>query len=411
MKKIHIFKTILWAAAICLVWACGKDLEKGPIFKDSVAPSPVTEVVVTNTSGGAVITYQMPKDLDLLRVEASFMRGDQKIVKSSSIYSNKILIDGLKSGQTLDISVSAVDRSNNYSTPVKVTASPLRAPIDDLFDSFGLKEDFGGVRLSYNNKDLLQVEIQILKLNETNGLYQYKSSAFIDTDKKNGFSFRGFEDVPGKFAVVAIDRWNNISDTAFAVLTPIKEVKLDINKFKKISPAIPNDSPVAFGWVIENMWNNNNGGSGYHSAQDEPGGGSLMEPYNEPYPVISFDLGVTAYISRFKFWQRTGTWMYTHGNPRLFEVWGIDKIPAGYDGKSLTGWTRLVVDGEVIKPSGAPLGQNSAEDVASATSGEEFECADPGKPIRYIRFVNQKNWSGAKFMHIMEVNFWGNIIQ
>ncbi|PWJ57948.1 uncharacterized protein DUF5126 [Dyadobacter jejuensis] len=409
MKSYAQIKCLFFSTLMALLFSCGDDNFHGPIEKDNTPPAPVTEVQVKNTAGGAELVYQLPSDPDLLRIEATFSRGTEIITKTSSVFKNVITLDGLKSGQEIDVTLTSVDRSNNHSTPVVVKVTPLRAPIDDLFDSFSLKEDFGGVRLSYDNKSEVQVEIQILKKNKESGLYQYQSSAFISNNQRTGYSFRGFEPEQADFAAVAIDRWNNISDTIFANITPIQEQLLDIQKFKKIAPAIPNDSKDAFGWIIENLWNNNINGSGFHTSQTD--GGALIAPYTEPYPVFSFDLGVTANISRIKFWQRQGTWIFAHGNPRNFEIWGIDKIPANYDGTSMEGWTRLVEEGEVKKPSGAALGQNSADDVAQAASGEEFESVDPSKPIRYIRFVNKKNWSGANFIHIMEINLWGKVLE
>ncbi|WP_025764447.1 DUF5000 domain-containing lipoprotein [Dyadobacter tibetensis] len=409
MKLYENLKRISTLLMVAMLLACGEENSRGPIEKDNTPPAPVSEVLVKNTPGGAELVYVLPSDPDLLRVEASFVRGDIKITKTSSVYKNMISLDGLKSGQQLEVTLTTVDRSNNHSQPVVVTVSPLKAPIDELYDSFTLKEDFGGVRLSYDNKNQVQVELQILKKNGQSGLYEYQSSAFISNNQRSGYSFRGFDPTEAEFAAVAIDRWNNISDTIYAKVTPIKEQLLDIQKFKKVVPAIPNDSKDAFGWVIENLWNNNVNGSGFHTSQTDAG--ALIVPYTEPYPAFSFDLGVTANISRIKFWQRQGTWIFAHGNPRYFEIWGIDKIPDNYDGTSMIGWTKLVEDGEVLKPSGAPLGQNSADDVAQAAAGEEFESIDPSKPIRYIRVINKKNWSGAKFLHLMEINLWGKVIE
>ena len=130
--------------------------------------------------------------------------------------------------------------------------------------------------------------------------------------------------------------------------------------------------------------------------------------------MFTVDLGVVAKLSRFKFWQRQGDGgccgVYSHGNPRYFEVWGIAEIPAD-NGASLEGWTRLIENGEVVKPSGAPIGSNSAEDLAQAAKGEEFEFSIEAPPVRYIRFVNMESWSTGKFMHLMELNFWGQIVE
>ena len=134
----------------------------------------------------------------------------------------------------------------------------------------------------------------------------------------------------------------------------------------------------------------------------------MVPPYSEGYHIFTLDLGVLAKLSRFKFWQRQGSWVFTHGNPKHFDVWGIDVLPED-NGASLEGWTKMIENGEVVKPSGGPLGTNSAEDVAQAASGEEFEFPIEAPAVRYIRFVNLESWSTGKFMHFMEINFWGQI--
>jgi hypothetical protein len=389
------------------LWSCGEEELRGPLYYDNIAPAPVTDVVVTNLPGGAKISYTVPDEEDVLLVEASYKRGNKEVRTSTSIFNNELTIEGFKAAEDIPVSLVTVDRSDNRSTPVTVSISPRTAPIDEMFSSLELVEDFGGVRLRYDNKDRIQVEFQLLQ-KEENGLFAYQTSAFISNDQRKSYSFRGFPPVTETFAVVAIDRWDNITDTLVAELTPIEEEMLDIENFSAIRPKIPTDEPDAFGWVLENMWNNNIGGSGYHTSQSSPG--QLVAPYQEPYHFISFDLGTTAYLSRLKFWQRQGSWIFAHGNPRHFEVWGTDVLPDN-DGSTLEGWTKLVENGEVLKPSDGPLGQNSAEDVAQAANGEEFEILDSTVPVRYIRFVNFQSWSGAKFMHIMEINFWGKVIQ
>ena len=69
----------------------------------------------------------------------------------------------------------------------------------------------------------------------------------------------------------------------------------------------------------------------------------------------------------------------------------------------------MVENGEVIKPSGAPLGTTSPEDLAQAAAGLEFTLPIEAPPVRFIRFVNFENWAGAKFVTVMELEFFGQI--
>lgn len=395
-----------------LLWgSCGDELDRQPFYQDDIPPGPVVEPQVVNIAGGAVITYQVPNDEDVISVEASFQRGEDKVIKTASIFSNSIKIDGLKSGASYDVSLRAVDRSNNYSDPVVVVIEPLEAPIDVIMKNLVLTQDFGGVRIEFENKEPISVEFQLLKKDSISGRYEYQFSAFNSSSAIKSYSFRGYPPVSADFGIVAIDRWNNISDTIFNTLTPLKEIEFDPSTFGAPSPRVALDNGDAFGWVLQNMWDGViSDGNGFHTDQIFAGHAGIAD-YSDRVQMFTIDLGIEVNISRIKFWHRQGSWIYSHGNPRYFEIWGIDEIPPDYDGTHFDGWAQLVSDGEVIKPSGSPIGVNSAEDVAVATEGHEFNCENPSAKVRFIRFVNLRNWSGSAFIHISEIKFWGTKIE
>ncbi len=63
---------------------------------------------------------------------------------------------------------------------------------------------------------------------------------------------------------------------------------------------------------------------------------------------------------------------------------------------------------ESIKPSGLPLGQVSAEDKAWADAGEEFICSPQNPKVRYIRIRVTETWANGDFIHISELQFFGD---
>jgi len=403
MKRIQYIYTLSLCLLILTIASCEEE-ERGPLAKDDLAPQKVTEISVENLAGGAKISYKAPSDEDALLVEATYTRSNnEQVTTKSSIYKNYVLVEGLRSTDAQDVELVAVDRSENRSEAVKVRIEPQKAPIDKLFDSFELVEDFGGVRVKYNNEDNISAEILLYREDE-NGNMIYQQSAFISTDQDKHHTFRGYEPEKTNYAISVIDRWDNTSELLKKEVQPLEEIMLDLENFRDVE--MVGDEPSAWGWTKQNLWNNTLDGNGFHTAQGKPG--AVIPPYEEGYHMFTIDLGVMAKLSRFKFWQRQGGWIFTHGNPRYFEVWGTDELPAD-NGASLEGWVKLIEDGEVIKPSGGPLGSNSAEDIAQAASGEEFEFPIDAPPVRYIRFVNKQSWSTGKFMHLMEMNFWGQI--
>ncbi len=389
--------------------ACEKET-RGPLTNDGTPPSPVSEATVTNLPGGAKITYIIPNDPDALLVEAKYRLDNGKEVTSkSSIFKNFVVVEGLRKSTQQEVELVTVDRSNNRSQPVRVSISPETAPVDKLYDSFELVEDFGGVRLYYNNEDKVAAELLLYAADEKGNLV-YSQSVFISDDQRTYQTFRGFPSIANTFGISAIDRWDNATEILTAERTPLEETKLDLQKFREL--LLPGDEPGGIsGWVMPLLWNGSIAEPGFHTNHTAVG--TLVPPYTDTYHIFTMDLGVTAKLSRFKFWQRQRAdldGLYSHGNPRYFDVWGAAELPT-HGKASFEGWTKLIEDGEVIKPSGGIPGSNSAEDIAAAASGEEFDFPIEAPPIRYFRFVNKQNWAGTKFMFLVEINFWGQIIE
>jgi len=399
------YKSLLYISILsfAMLFLSCEEEERGPLVSDNTIPEVITEVMVENLPGGAKIAYKVPATDDILLVEATYVRNGELITARSSVYKNFVVIEGLKETSPQEVTLSVVDRSANRSQAVNVTINPQTAPIDILFETLEMVEDFGGVRLLYDNKDDIQVEFLLYTI-DANGTATYNQSAFVNNSSRSYHTYRTFAPTPQNFGVVAIDRWDNITTIKKATVTPLEEVMLDIYEFDDLK--LSTDEPDAFSWFMPNLWNGSIDGSGFHTDQTTPG--AIVPPYTTPYHMFTFDLGVLAKISRIKFWQRQGTWIFSHGNPRHFEIWGRPDFPTD-DGASFDGWTLLVANGEVIKPSGGPIGSNSAEDTASAALGEEFDASLSAPPVRYIRFVQIQNWTDGKFIHIMEFNFWGQL--
>src|SRR5690606_34658294 len=238
-----------YAYVIVLVlafFACEQDFVRGPLVKDDVPPSPVSEVTVTNLPGGAKISYKVPEDSDALLVEATYKLDNGKVVTSkSSIFKNFVEVQGLRQVKPQEVELVTVDRSDNRSTSVFVTINPETAPVDKLFNSFELVEDFGGVRLNYRNGEKISAEL-LLYTEDENGNMVYRQSVFISDDKRSHQTFRGIPPMDTKFGVAAIDRWDNSTEILTASRTPLEEIILDLEKFRDVT--LTGDEPAAFGW-------------------------------------------------------------------------------------------------------------------------------------------------------------------
>ncbi len=358
---------------------------------ESVPPGPISNVKVDNTPGGAILTYTLPTDEDLLYVKAVYSLKDGVMSESrASLYSDTLKVAGFGDTLPREVTLIAVDRSRNESVPVKATINPLVPSVTTIATTMSLVSDFGGVHAFWTNPTRAEVSVVILK--EDNNKEFVPIQTFYSTMAAGDGAKRGMDTIPAKFGIYIQDRWSNRSEIKYFTLTPIYETKFDRTKFRAVS--LPGDEPSAWGWVLTNAWDGTIGDQGYHT-----GNGTGRWPH-----AFTIDLGVTGKVSRLIEFQRQGSWIYMHGNLKKFEVYGSATLDAS---GSWGSWTLLMTCNS-IKPSGLPTGQVSAEDKTWAAAGEEFLNLPTNPKVRYIRIKALQSWSDGDFLHLSELQFFGD---
>jgi hypothetical protein len=351
-------------------------------------PGGLSNVAVTNMAGSAKITYSLPDNKDILYVKAMYKlnTGEQREIRSS-YYNNFLIVDGFGDTTTHEINLYVVSRGEVASDPVQTSVKPLSPPMIKVRQSLTLKPDFGGINISFLNEDKADVAIVMLAADSTGALTQ--ADVHYTKLASGNYSVRGFSAQKRKFALYVRDRWGNQSDTIQQDMTPYFEKLLDKNKFKEVK--LPGDVDYGWGLPIPNLWN----GTLWHSADKLDG-----------MPMwITFDLGVTARLSRIALWQRPNEWIYLQNNVRQFEIWG--SVNPASDG-SWSSWTKLL-EHTVIKPSGLPVGQTTQDDKDAAAAGEQMTVPLDAPKVRYIRVKVIRTWTdGGYAANIHEMKFWGN---
>lgn len=392
---MNTYKVFLGPLAMLLiVSACKKDQHAmKPMENDGRAPAVVSNVKVENLPGAAKISYTLSEDEDLLYVLAQCET--EKGVKEgrASLFGNSLVLEGFGSTRERNVKLYAVDRGENRSEPVTVTINPLVPPMQLVRNSVEVNEDFGGVKVSFDNEIGAPVVINVMTPDST-GQWS-EAETWYTSQEAGAFSIRGFEAAKRKFAIYVRDQWENLSDTLIVEKIPLHEEELDKSKFAQYN--LHTDATAGYGWVMPRMWD---------GSLDEPNGFHTAPGSAFPHHY-TFDLGGVYQLSRYTLWQRglirSNDFLYAHGNPRQWEIWGAtDPAPDG----SWAGWTKLA-DCESIKPSGSPIGTVTNEDREYAMRGHEFLIPLEAPAVRYIRIKIINTWGGASYSHVMEVSFWG----
>lgn len=397
MKNIYLLFCLI------ILFSCNDDFAHRPIGGgNGTVPDPVKNArVMYNTPGGAVIAYELPDNVDIQYIRAEFTNsaGVMRDVKTSA-YLDTLVISGLGDTSPRTVRLFAVNRKENVSQPVEVTINPLTPPIESIRNSMEFSVDFGGFLLQYKDNDVKE-EVSIYVLKQTEDSDELIEHQILYTAQSSDtLAVRGLPAEENMFGVYVRDRWDNVSDTLFFNLTPWREDYLDKTLINYISVA---------GDVT---WNNYSGGANDHAYDDVIGNGNYIHtafPVEFPHRY-TLDLGVSVLLSRFLLWQRPGDdVLYQHGAPKRYRIYGrADDPGAGNVNNPLEGWT-LLTECTSFKPSGLPLGQNSAEDEAYAAAGEEFSFPRDISPVRYLRLETLESWSGMKCSVVSEMAFYGEI--
>lgn len=358
----------------------------------SAIPVPVTNLKVVNLHGGAEISYTVPPDPNLLYVEAIWTYKGVNRNAKSSYYANTLTLQGFGDTSEYEVKVYSVSKSEKRSDPVSVTVNPLTAPVQEVYKSLMVKPDFGGINVGFINDTRGDVVITVLTQDSTGKLAP--ADAFYTNLQRDSFSVRGFDASPRVFGVFVKDRWDNLSDTLYSTQTPFFELLLNKSLFKEVNP-YPGDvnSQIYSGnYPMRNLWDNKTT-TIYVTAQ----GLGLPQSF-------TVDLGVTAKLSRMKYYQRmSAAFYFTSGTPEIFDIYGSNN-PAP-DG-SWDSWT-LLQHCVSKKPSGLPLGTVSNDDVAYAQAGEDFNFPLSAETYRYLRFKVLKSYGNATNITFSELTFWG----
>lgn len=385
-----------WSIVCLLLFGCADDLQPAP-SRSGEKPSPLTTYEVKSIAGGAIITYELPNSSDLRYIKAVYTLGDGSVRENkASIYKNTITVDGFAAAGEYKVDLIAVGVGEVESDPKSITITALTPPylktLETLMADGNLSATFGGIQLRFENDTEAPIVIHVIAKNDQ-GKWEMARDYYTRLSA-GALNVRGFPAEEREFGIYITDRWNNRSDTLVRSFLPIFEVMMNKSLFKAYN--LPTDTYLAHTGYFSTpvLWDGNDRVSAtiFHTA---PGTGIPQH--------FSFDMGVSATLSRFVMYSRLNH-EYRFNHPKVFELWGSNA--PNPDG-SWDSWTKLGTYTS-IKPSGLPLNEFTSDDINYARAGEEFNVEYQEEPYRYWRWRTLDTWGGNSDVSLGELTFFGS---
>ena len=397
MKNKYIYILLLAAFAFT---ACNEEV------LDTTAPGKVTDISYTPTNGGAILTFTAPDDDDLLYVKAVYTNSlGKEVFKVTSHYGDSIEIDGFKEATPQKIKLYAVDRSNNNSEPAEIEVTPMKSFIYLVQESVQLKEQLGGVRITWENPDRKTVFVYVNFSKAGKTYERILSSALSDPV----LMIRGLDPEEYSFSVTVEDFNGNKTDKMdVGTYKPLLEQKIDKSTWK----VLQNLSVDGDKWegTLASFWDDvvdtkeSGSDNSYFIINRDDNGGMLKWPLD-----IVVDLNKTVVVNRFVVWQRafayvnaeqngvsTDYYYYKEENMKSFSVSvSTDKLT----------WTSLGVF-DIGDPRDAS-GVISPAKYKEAVDGHEFNLESVSQPFRYMKFSVLSNYGSETNVYGSEITLYG----
>lgn len=400
--KRYFLNTVVFLMISAIIISCSED-QVGQTPTNKIPPSPLKNVKITPTNGGAYITYTLPNEEDISYVKCSFEYNGKKRVARSSIYQNWLIVDGIGAVVPIELTLVLVNNSEVESTPYIEKFTPLDPPMDAILKSFTVEPTFGGIKVRWENPSREMAGISFLAEND-NGVLELQDLLYTMMPEGEK-SIRGFNTDKRRFALSIVDKFENLSDTVFFEEIPLYEAKLDKKLFGTVylfgeDTQIRGDNRELFR-IWDDIADDDN--AIWHSSDD-----FVFLPQR-----FTIDLGQESQLTRFVIWGRGGDYHYSQHNPRIFDVWGTDELKWDrtdhiYGTNEWKADWHLLAQCEMIKPSGSAMGTNTAEDIAAAIAGFEFEFSQDVPKTRYVRFEVHETWGKTATLHVAEISVYGD---
>lgn len=359
----------------------------------------LSEYNVIPIYGGAIVSYTIPKDPDILYIMAEYKRNGIIFTEKASVHNNELRIEGFNTTDPVEVTLYKVNHHEQKSDPLIIRFTPLESLVSQAISSMNIKAAFGGVILSWDNLSGTELGIHLYKQVEGEMVLQ---DIYYTSQKSDSHAFRGFDVEESLFGVTVEDKWGNMSEMITATLTPNFEALIekpyadyrDHIPFDNTTNYNPSSYPFANLWdnivaTRQNGWLTRSGGSGCS---------------------ITIDLKQVVKLSRIvqHFYQGATFAPYGQANINEFEAWGIAEIPDETVGNReywLDEWSvrnghilDIPVDYELpertfkddwhyLGTCETPIYDAQADINSMCTYGASYDLSEAAGPVRFVRLI------------------------
>ena len=397
MKNKYIYILLLAAFAFT---ACNEEV------LDTTAPGKVTNISYKPTNGGAILTFTAPGDDDLLYVKAVYTNSlGKEVFKVTSHYGDSIEIDGFREATPQKIKLYAVDRSNNISEAAEIEVTPMKSFIYLVQESIQMKEQLGGVRITWENPDQKTVFVYVNFTKAGKTYERILSSALSDPV----LMIRGLDPEEYSFSVTVEDFNGNKTDKMdVGTYRPLLEQKIDKSTWK----VLQNLSVDGDKWegTLASFWDDvvdtkeSGSDNSYFIINRDDNGGMLKWPLD-----IVVDLNKTVVVNRFVVWQRAFAYVNAEQN-------GVSTDYCYYKEENMKSFSVSVSTDKLTWNSLGTFDIGDPRDAAGVISpakykeaidGHEFNLESVSQPFRYMKFSILSNYGSETNVYGSEITLYG----
>ena len=397
-SKTYIVRNIIciqiFLLLILMVVSC-ESVDK----KDTTPPGELIITRTESTYGGAIISYTLPNDDDILYVRADYTNSKgEAVFRTVSKNVSQIEVSGFVVEEDVTVSLTVVDENQNKSNVVEHIIRPLRSFIYLVQESIEIAPDLGGVQVSWEN---IEEKTVFVYLHIADG-DEVETRILSSSNATEKIFVRGLEAKELGFSIEVEDFDGNITSMIDkGYFTPLFEEKINKDTWALVSNLSIDGN--AYEGATVNFWDDvvdtfeTNSDNSYFIINRNDNGGVLRWPLD-----IVIDLNKKVKINRFKVWQRAfwyngpgdQPYYYQSENLRSFDLFvSMDKSE----------WA-LLGSFQIEEPTNGDISQALLDE---AVTGHNFNLDEISPEFRYLKFSITSNFGSDSFCHGSEISLFG----